>query len=72
MDIWDKELHEKVLNKMCLERIQDFSEVEIERVFSDFDLPEKQYLAIIDHLLWKGLTIDDVYARSEPDLEIEL
>lgn len=70
MDIYDYELHDKVLDKMRIERIQDFSEVEIERVFADFDLPERQYLAIIDLLVTRGLTIEDVYRRPHPEIEI--
>lgn len=72
MEIYDHELHEKVLDKMFLEGIQDFSEVEIERVFADFDLPEKQYLGIIDVLISRGLTIEAVYERETPDIDNDL
>jgi hypothetical protein len=72
MEIYDHELHEKVLDKMLLEGIQDFSEAEIERVFADFDLPEKQYLGIIDVLISRGLTIEAVYERVSPDIDIDL
>lgn len=72
MDIYDTELHEKVLDKMRAERIQDFSEEEIERVFADFDLPEKQYLEIIDVLLARGLTIDYIYRRQSHEIEMDL
>lgn len=61
MDIYDESLHAHVLRKMRRERIQDFSEMELQRVFSDFDLPEETYLEIVAYLVDNGLTIEDIY-----------
>lgn len=72
MDIYDSELHEKVIDQMRRERIQDFSEEEIERAFADFDLPERQYLEIIDVLITRGLTIDDIYRQPSQEHEIDI
>ena len=72
MDIYDHELHEKVIDQMRRERVQDFSEEEIERAFADFDLPEKHYLGIIDVLITRGLTVEEIYKRPAPEWDIDL
>ncbi|MEO6239815.1 MAG: hypothetical protein ABIQ40_00700 [Bacteroidia bacterium] len=60
MDIWDRELKQRVIRKMRWERIEDFSDEELERVFADFDIPEEEYLTVVARLVDDGLTIDNL------------
>lgn len=62
MDIWDRELKQRVIRKMRWERIEDFSDEELERVFSDFDVPEEEYLLVVARLVDDGLTIDNLHS----------
>ena len=61
MDFYDESLQAHILRKMRRERIQDFSETELERVFADFDVPEEAYQEVVAFLIDSGLTIEDIY-----------
>lgn len=69
MDIYDSELHEKIIERMRAREIEDFSDEELERVFYDFDVPERTYLRAVAWMVDSGLTIEKVY--QEPNRSIE-
>jgi hypothetical protein len=63
MDIWDKKI--KVIERMHVKQIKDFSDEELERVFSGFDLPEEECLAIVRRFINNGLTIEKLYSAYD-------